>query len=388
MSEVVAEPTDSTDEVTDKAEQEAAEQDIAEQQDAPQSDAPAEKKKLLRIENLKMHFPVYKGVLFRKEINRVKAVDGLTFDIYEGETLGLVGESGCGKSTTGRAIVQLYRPTAGNVFYDDTDLTEIDGQELHAMRRDIQMIFQDPYASLNPRMTVGDIIAEPLKVHNLASGRELRREVQDLMEIVGLDPRFVRRYPHEFSGGQRQRIGVARALASKPKFIVADEPISALDVSIQAQIMNLLDELQDEFGLTYLFIAHDLAAVRHISDRIAVMYLGHLAELADGEELYENPLHPYTEALISAVPIPDPEIEETRERIVLQGDVPSPLDPPSGCVFHTRCPYAFERCKHEVPEFQEAEDDHFVACHLIDEPERREGVDPTKSSPLSRDQED
>ncbi|MFP4597340.1 MAG: ABC transporter ATP-binding protein [Persicimonas sp.] len=390
MSEVVADPTESTDEVTDKTEQDTAEDEGGEQEtpldESPEE--PAEKKKLLRIENLKMHFPVYKGVLFRKEVNRVRAVDGLTFDIYEGETLGLVGESGCGKSTTGRAIVQLYRPTAGNVFYGDTDLTEIDGNELHAMRRDIQMIFQDPYASLNPRMTVGDIIAEPLKVHKLASGRELRRQVQDLMEIVGLDPRFVRRYPHEFSGGQRQRIGVARALASKPKFIVADEPISALDVSIQAQIMNLLDDLQDEFGLTYLFIAHDLAAVRHISDRIAVMYLGHLAELADGEELYENPLHPYTEALISAVPIPDPEIEETRERIVLEGDVPSPLDPPSGCVFHTRCPYAFDRCKKEMPQFQEADDDHFVACHLIDEPERREGVDPTKSSPLSRELED
>jgi oligopeptide/dipeptide ABC transporter ATP-binding protein len=269
------------------------------------------------------------------------------------------------------------------VYFEGEDLTKLEPRAMHKLRRDLQMIFQDPYASLNPRMTVGDIIAEPLKVHNLASGKEMRREVQDLMEIVGLDPRFVRRYPHEFSGGQRQRIGVARALASKPKFIVADEPISALDVSIQAQIMNLLDELQDEFGLTYLFIAHDLAAVRHISDRIAVMYLGHMAELCDGEELYENPLHPYTEALISAVPIPDPEIEETRERIVLQGDVPSPLDPPSGCVFHTRCPYAFERCKKEMPEFKEAEDGHFVACHLIDEPERREGVDPTKASPLS-----
>jgi oligopeptide transport system ATP-binding protein len=343
-----------------------------------------DKKVLVRVENLKMHFPIYKGVLFRKEVNRVKAVDGLTFDIYEGETLGLVGESGCGKSTTGRALIQLYAPTDGSVYFEGEDLTKLEAREMHKLRRDLQMIFQDPYASLNPRMTVGDIIAEPLKVHKLASGKEMRREVQELMEIVGLDPRFVRRYPHEFSGGQRQRIGVARALASKPRFIVADEPISALDVSIQAQIMNLLDELQDEFGLTYLFIAHDLAAVRHISDRIAVMYLGHLAELCDGEELYKNPLHPYTEALISAVPIPDPEIEETRERIVLEGDVPSPLDPPSGCVFHTRCPYAFERCKKDVPEFQEAEDGHFVACHLIDEPERREGVDPTKYSPLSR----
>jgi oligopeptide transport system ATP-binding protein len=338
------------------------------------SDAP---KALVRIENLKMHFPVYEGLLIRKEVKRVRAVDGLTFEVYEGETLGLVGESGCGKSTTGRAIIQLYRPTEGSVVFDGEDLTMINDRELHKKRRDMQMIFQDPYASLNPRMTVGDIIAEPLKVHKLAAGDEIQRQVQDLMEIVGLDPRFVRRYPHEFSGGQRQRIGVARALASKPKFIVADEPISALDVSIQAQIMNLLNELQAEFGLTYLFIAHDLAAVRHISDRIAVMYLGHMAELADGDQLYENPLHPYTEALISAVPIPDPEVEATRKRIVLEGDVPSPLNPPSGCVFHTRCPYAFERCKKEAPEFKEVEPGHSVACHLIDEPERRAAVDPT-----------
>jgi oligopeptide transport system ATP-binding protein len=389
MSDTVAEPVNDAKNKPREASEEtstAQEPETSTQIDADKKDADktgADKKVLVKVENLKMHFPIYKGVLFRKEVNRVKAVDGLTFDIYEGETLGLVGESGCGKSTTGRALIQLYEPTDGSVYFEGEDLTKLEPRAMHKLRRDLQMIFQDPYASLNPRMTVGDIIAEPLKVHNLASGKEMRREVQDLMEIVGLDPRFVRRYPHEFSGGQRQRIGVARALASKPKFIVADEPISALDVSIQAQIMNLLDELQDEFGLTYLFIAHDLAAVRHISDRIAVMYLGHMAELCDGEELYENPLHPYTEALISAVPIPDPEIEETRERIVLQGDVPSPLDPPSGCVFHTRCPYAFERCKKEMPEFKEAEDGHFVACHLIDEPERREGVDPTKASPLS-----
>ncbi|MGM0558115.1 MAG: ABC transporter ATP-binding protein [Myxococcota bacterium] len=340
---------------------------------------------LLSISNLKMHFPVYKGVLFRREVERVKAVDGLTFDIRKGETLGLVGESGCGKSTTGRAIVQLYRPTAGEVHFDGQDLAKLPDNQLGPLRRDLQMIFQDPYASLNPRMTVGDIIAEPLKVHGLARGEELRRRVQDLMETVGLDPRFVRRYPHEFSGGQRQRIGVARALATKPRFIVCDEPISALDVSIQAQIMNLLDELQDEFGLTYLFIAHDLAAVRHISDRIAVMYLGNLAELTDGKELYQNPLHPYTEALISAVPIPDPEIEAQRKRIVLEGDVPSPLDPPSGCVFHTRCPYAFDRCKEDVPEFKEAEPGHWVACHLTDNPQRREEIDPTTSEPFADD---
>jgi len=330
-----------------------------------------ERKTLVRVRNLKMHFPIFKGALVRKEVARVKAVDGLTFDIMERETLGLVGESGCGKSTTGRAILQLYTPTEGEVWFGDEDLTRLDARSLHAKRRDMQMIFQDPYASLNPRMTVGDIIAEPLKVHKLASGTERERQVQELMEIVGLDPRFIRRYPHEFSGGQRQRIGIARALASKPKFIVCDEPISALDVSIQAQIMNLLEDLQREFGLTYLFIAHDLAAVRHISERIAVMYLGNLAELAFGEDLYEKPLHPYTEALISAVPIPDPEIEATRQRIVLEGDVPSPLDPPSGCVFHTRCPYAWERCSKEKPELHEPDPGHFVACHLIDEPERR-----------------
>ncbi|RDV39101.1 dipeptide ABC transporter ATP-binding protein [Bradymonadaceae bacterium TMQ3] len=330
--------------------------------------------KLLTIENLKMHFPVYRGALVRREVNRVRAVDGLNFDIYEGETLGLVGESGCGKSTTGRSIIQLYRPTDGKVVFDGKNLCELPEAELHPLRRDLQMIFQDPYGSLNPRMTVGDIIAEPLKVHKLASGKAARERVQELMEIVGLDPRFIRRYPHEFSGGQRQRIGIARALACEPRFIVCDEPISALDVSIQAQIMNLMEDLQKEFNLTYLFIAHDLAAVRHISDRIAVMYLGKMAELADGREIYDNPLHPYTEALISAVPIPDPEVEKTRQRIVLQGDVPSPLNPPSGCVFHTRCPYAWERCAMEVPRFEQAEPGHYVACHLIDEPMRRERV--------------
>ncbi len=327
---------------------------------------------LLQISGLKMHFPMFKGTIRRREVSRVKAVDGLTFDILEGETLGLVGESGCGKSTTGRAIIRLYEPTAGKVLFRDQDLTQLSHRELHPLRRDLQMIFQDPYGSLNPRMTIGSIIGEPLAVHDLATGTDAQRRVQELMEIVGLDPRFVRRYPHEFSGGQRQRIGIARALASEPSFIVCDEPISALDVSIQAQVINLLEDLQSEFGLTYLFIAHDLAAVRQISDRIAVMYLGNLAELAPGERIYENPLHPYTEALISAVPIPDPEIEASRNRIVLQGDVPSPLNPPSGCVFHTRCPYAWDRCKKDTPEFKEAEPGHFVACHLIDEPARRD----------------
>ena len=334
---------------------------------------------LVRVENLKKHFPIYEGMLFRREVERVKAVDGLDFEIYEEETLGLVGESGCGKSTTGRSIIQLYRPTDGSVFFEDEDLTELSEGALHEKRRDLQMIFQDPYASLNPRMTVGSIIGEPLKVHDIASGDALRRRVQELMDVVGLDPRYIRRYPHEFSGGQRQRIGVARALACNPKFIVCDEPVSALDVSIQAQILNLLDELQDEFGLTYLFIAHDLAAVRHISDRIAVMYLGQLAEIAESDDIYENPLHPYTEALTSAVPIPDPEIEANRERIVLEGNVPSPMNPPTGCVFHTRCPYAWDRCKKEKPPAHDVGDGHKVACHLIDEPERREEVNPAEA---------
>ena len=321
---------------------------------------------LIKITNLKMHFPMYEGMLFRKEKSRVRAVDGLTFDIFEGETLGLVGESGCGKSTTGRAIIRLYEPTEGSIEFAGKDLAKLNRAQLHPLRRDLQMIFQDPYASLNPRMTVFDIISEPLKVHKIVPKDDVNAKVQELMETVGLDPRFIRRYPHEFSGGQRQRIGIARALASKPKFIVCDEPISALDVSIQAQVINLLEDLQKEFGLTYLFIAHDLAAVRQISDRIIVMYLGHLVELADGNEIYENPQHPYTQALISAVPIPDPEVEAARERIVLQGDVPSPLNPPSGCVFHTRCPYAFDKCKKDMPEFKETTPGHFVACHLMD----------------------
>ncbi len=326
---------------------------------------------LLEVRDLKMHFPIYRGALIRKEVNRVKAVDGLTFDIIKGETLGLVGESGCGKSTTGRALIQLYKPTAGSVKFKGQELTTLSKRQIHPLRRNLQMIFQDPYASLNPRMTVGDIIGEPLSVHGLATGQDLMKKTQDLMDIVGLDPRFVRRYPHEFSGGQRQRIGIARALATHPDFIVCDEPISALDVSIQAQVINLLEDLQSEFDLTYLFIAHDLAAVRQISTRIAVMYLGNMIELTDGGRLYERPMHPYTQALISAVPIPDPEVESTRERIVLSGDVPSPLHPPSGCVFHTRCPFAWEKCTKEVPTFKEAEPGHLVACHLVDEPKRR-----------------
>ncbi len=319
---------------------------------------------LVHIEDLQMYFPITRGIVFQRHVGDIKAVDGLTFDIHQGETLGLVGESGCGKSTTGRAILQLHRPTKGKVVFGDDNLVELKGESLRRMRRRMQMIFQDPYASLNPRMTVGSIISEPLEVHQLARGKELQERVQGLLEIVGLNPYFVNRYPHEFSGGQRQRIGVARALALHPEFIVADEPISALDVSIQAQIINLLEDLQSEFGLTYLFIAHDLSVVRHISDRIAVMYLGKLVELTDSETLYENPKHPYTEALLSAVPIPDPIIEEGRQRIILEGDVPNPANPPQGCNFCTRCPKVFEPCREIEPAFREVEAGHWVACHL------------------------
>ncbi|HIQ05247.1 MAG TPA: ATP-binding cassette domain-containing protein, partial [Anaerolineae bacterium] len=286
------------------------------------------------------------------------------FDIYKGETLGLVGESGCGKSTTGRAMLQLYRPTGGKVYFNGEDLTEMKGEQLRRKRREMQMIFQDPYASLNPRMTVGNIIGEPLEVHNIAKGREKRERVQELLRVVGLNPYFVNRYPHEFSGGQRQRIGVARALAVNPSFIVCDEPISALDVSIQAQIINLLEDLQAQFGLTYLFIAHDLSVVRHISDRVAVMYLGKIMEITDRSELYSNPLHPYTQALLSAVPIPDPVVEEKRQRIILEGDVPSPANPPKGCNFCTRCPRVMDRCREEEPSLKEVGGGHQVACWL------------------------
>jgi oligopeptide transport system ATP-binding protein len=319
---------------------------------------------LIRVEDLKMHFPIYRGV-FQKEVGAVRAVDGVSFSIKRGETLGLVGESGCGKSTTGRAILQLYRPTAGNVYYEDQDLTRLKGEDLRRMRRKMQMIFQDPYASLNPRMTVGDIIGEPLLVHNVASGKEVQDRVEDLLRLVNMNPSFATRYPHEFSGGQRQRIGVARALALQPEFIICDEPISALDVSIQAQVVNLLEDLQNEFHLTYLFIAHDLSMVRHISDRVAVMYLGTIAEITDRHTLYANPLHPYSKALLSAVPIPDPVIEKDRSRIILEGDVPSPVNPPSGCHFRTRCPIAKETCAESTPELREVEPGHFAACHLI-----------------------
>ena len=320
---------------------------------------------ILEVSGLKMHFPIRKGLLSR-QVGAIKAVDGLSFDIIRGETLGLVGESGCGKSTTGRAILQLYRPTAGSVVFDGVDLVAAKGEVLRRMRRRMQMIFQDPYASLNPRMTVGAIIAEPLEVHNLGGTRKERTErVQQLLELVGLNPFFYNRFPHEFSGGQRQRIGVARALALDPSFIVCDEPISALDVSIQAQVVNLLEDLQSEFGLTYLFIAHDLSMVRHISQRVAVMYLGIIVELTSRDELYLHPLHPYTRALLSAVPVPDARIERNRQRIILKGEPPSPVKPPSGCRFRTRCPLAEQVCTDLKPEFREVSPDHFVACHLV-----------------------
>lgn len=319
---------------------------------------------LLRVEDLMMHFPIYRGV-FQRQVGAVRAVDGVSFDVMRGETLGLVGESGCGKSTTGRAILQLYKPTAGNVHFEEKDLVKLKGEEMRQMRRKMQMIFQDPYASLNPRMTVGQLVGEPLVVHNVATGAEINERVAHLLELVNMNPAFATRYPHEFSGGQRQRIGVARALALQPSFIICDEPISALDVSIQAQVVNLLEELQEQFNLTYLFIAHDLSMVRHISKRVAVMYLGVIVELAEREELYREPLHPYTQALLSAVPIPDPLADAKRKRTILEGDVPSPANPPSGCRFRTRCPIAEARCAESRPEFREVRPGHFVACHLV-----------------------
>jgi oligopeptide transport system ATP-binding protein len=326
---------------------------------------------LVQARDLKQYFPVTSGILFQRKVADVKAVDGVSFDIHRGETLGLVGESGCGKTTLGRMVLLLYKPTAGTITINNQDLTKLKSNELRKMRRHMQMIFQDPFASLNPRMTVGSIIAEPILIHGLVKGRKERAErVAELMRVVGLNPYYANRYPHEFSGGQRQRIGIARALAVQPRLIIADEPVSALDVSIQAQILNLLKDLQRDLGLTYLFIAHDLSVVRHISDRVAVMYLGHLMELTDRVEMYENPLHPYTKALLSAVPIPDPVIEQTRERVILTGDVPSPLNPPKGCVFHTRCPIAQEEagCMDKLPEWRNVgttDKEHWVWCHRV-----------------------
>lgn len=318
---------------------------------------------LVHVGDLVVHFPIYRG-LIRRQVGAVRAVDGVSFDIKRGETLGLVGESGSGKSTTGRAILQLRRPTSGKVDFEGMDLVQLKGEDLRKMRRKMQMIFQDPYASLNPRMTVGEIVGEPLLVHNVASQSEATARVKQLLEVVKLNPSFSTRYPHEFSGGQRQRIGIARALALQPSFIVCDEPISALDVSIQAQVVNLLEELQEQFNLTYLFIAHDLSMVRHISDRVAVMYLGVIMELASRDEIYLKPLHPYTQALLSAVPIPDPVADSKRQRVLLEGDIPSPINPPSGCRFRTRCPIAEQICAEVQPEFRELRPGHFTACHF------------------------
>lgn len=322
---------------------------------------------LLEVKNLKMYFPVSSGLVFQRTVAYIKAVDGISFTVKRGETLGLVGESGCGKTTTGRCILQLYKPTEGEVLFEGQELTNLSTRQMREKRREMQVIFQDPYSSLNPRMTAGNIIGEPLIVHGLVSGKaEYRERVADLLQNVGLNPYMADRFPHEFSGGQRQRIGVARALSVGPKFIVADEPVSALDVSIQAQIINLLEDLQEQFGLTYLFIAHDLSVVRHISDRVGVMYLGHLMELAERNEIYVNPIHPYTRALLSAVPIPDPIIDAQRERILLTGEVPSPLNPPSGCVFHPRCPIANDECQQHLPELREVEPNHWAACLRAD----------------------
>ena len=322
------------------------------------------KEVILKVKDLVMYFPIKRGV-FQRVVGQVHAVDGISFDIKKGETLGLVGESGCGKSTTGRTILQLYRATSGEITFEGEDLIKAKGEKLRLMRRRMQMIFQDPYASLNPRMTVEDIVGEPLIVHDIARGDEIRKRVQELLDLVRLNPAYIDRYPHEFSGGQRQRIGVARALALNPDMIVCDEPISALDVSVQAQVVNLLEDLQEKLNLTYLFIAHDLSMVRHISDRVAVMYLGIFAELAARDELYSYPLHPYTNALLSAVPIPDPVIEEKRKRVILEGDVPSPINPPSGCRFRTRCPLAETMCAESRPEWREVKKNHYVACHLV-----------------------
>ncbi|HEY7828929.1 MAG TPA: oligopeptide/dipeptide ABC transporter ATP-binding protein [Candidatus Limnocylindrales bacterium] len=338
---------------------------------APQP-VPAKDRNLLSVTDLRMYFPVTEGLLFERHIGDVHAVDDVSFDLPRGQTLGLVGESGCGKSTTGRTILRLYKPTAGKIIFDGVDITRLSGEALRQTRRRMQMIFQDPYASLNPRMTVGGIVGEPLSVHSIGTGRERRERVAELLDVVGLNPNFLNRYPHEFSGGQRQRIGVARAIAVNPELIIADEPISALDVSIQAQIINLLERLQEEFSLTYLFIAHDLSVVRHVSDRIAVMYLGRIVELASSNDLYAHPVHPYSVALLSAVPIPDPVIESRRRRIILKGDVPSPVNPPSGCRFHTRCWLRDrlgnpERCTTEDPKLRTLATGHEVACHFAEE---------------------
>jgi oligopeptide transport system ATP-binding protein len=327
----------------------------------------AEKTPLVQVRQLKKYFPITRGLVIQRHVGDVKAVDNVSFDVFPGETLGLVGESGSGKTTVGRTILRLYEPTGGKIIFDGEDLTELREGDMRRIRQRMQMIFQDPYASLNPRMTVGSIVAAPLEVHKVSKGRQKRERVQELLDLVGLNPEFVNRYPHEFSGGQRQRIGIARALAVNPDLVICDEPISSLDVSIQAQVVNLLEDLQKELGLTYIFIAHDLSMVRHISDRLAVMYLGKIMELADRDDIYLCPLHPYTKALMSAVPLPDPDLAKQRQRIILEGDIPSPSNPPLGCNFSTRCPMARERCRAEDPDFREVKPGHWSACHYAEE---------------------
>jgi oligopeptide transport system ATP-binding protein len=319
---------------------------------------------ILKVKNLKKYFPIRRGV-FRRQVGQVKAVDGISFEVHRGETLGVVGESGCGKTTTGRTIIRIYNATEGEVLFNGTDLTEVKGKQLRQIRQKVQMIFQDPYASLNPRMSVERIVSEPLEIYKTVPRKERKEKVGELLNMVGLNPALMNRYPHEFSGGQRQRIGLARSLALNPELVICDEPISALDVSIQAQVVNLLEKLQEELGLTYIFIAHDLSMVRHISKRVAVMYLGKIVELTDRASLYKNPLHPYTKALLSAIPVPDPFVEEHRQRILLEGDLPSPANPPVGCNFNTRCPLAFDACYEEEPAYIEVEKGHYCACHLV-----------------------
>jgi oligopeptide transport system ATP-binding protein len=321
---------------------------------------------LIEVKNLKKYFPVVEGIIFQKAVAHVKAVDDVSFEIKKGETLGLVGESGCGKTTTGRCILQLERPTAGEIIFEGVNLNNLGGKALSPVRQKIQVIFQDPYSSLNPRMKIGDIIGEPMRVHGIQPNAEKRRgRIAELLSICGLDPKFSDRYPHEMSGGQRQRVGIARALSLNPEFIICDEAVSALDVSIQAQVINLLEDLREEFGLTYLFIAHDLSVVHHLCNRVAVMYLGKMVELAESDELFDNPIHPYTQALLSAVPVPDPTKEKNREHQVLQGEVPSPMNPPSGCVFHPRCPLAVDSCRRDIPPLVEKHPGHWVACSQV-----------------------